>query len=90
MELKDLKTGMVVEARDGKKYLIINRDGKLCGIGMNCYMTLDVGYPHKSNMTWPADSNLDIMKVFKPALGVLTACFQMNATVFGNVKKYEK
>lgn len=69
MELKDLKTRMVVETRDGKKYLIINRDGKLCGIGMNCYMTLDVGYPHKSNMTWPADSNLDIMKVFKPALG---------------------
>ena len=29
MELKDLKTGMVVETRDGTKYLIINRDGKV-------------------------------------------------------------
>lgn len=69
MELKDLKTGMVVETRDGTKYLIVNQDGKLCCIGMNRYMTLDGGYPHKSNMTWPADSDLDIMKVFKPALG---------------------
>lgn len=69
MELKDLKTGMVVETREGKKCLIINRDGKLYGIGMNCYMTLDGGYPHKSNMTWPVNSDLDIMKVFKPALG---------------------
>ena len=68
MELKDLKTGMVVETREGKKYLIVNRDGKLCGIGMNCYMTLDGEDPHKSDMTWPTDSALDIMKVFKPAL----------------------
>ena len=35
MELKDLKTGMVVETRNGKKYLVVNRDGELCGIGMN-------------------------------------------------------
>ena len=68
MELKDLKTGMVVETRDGTKYLIVNQDGKLCGIGMNSYMSLDGRYPHKSDMTWPDDSNLDIMKVFKPAL----------------------
>ena len=26
MELKDLKTGMVVETRDGTKYLIVNQD----------------------------------------------------------------
>lgn len=32
MELKDLKTGMVVETRLGEKYLIVNRDGELCGI----------------------------------------------------------
>lgn len=68
MELKDLKTGMVVETRNGTKYLVVNRDGELCGIGMNCYMTLDGRYPHKSNMTWPNDSSLDIMKVFKPEL----------------------
>ena len=68
MELKDLKTGMVVETRDGAKYLIVNRDGELCGIGMNWYITLDGKYPHKSNMTWPDGSGLDIMKVFKPAL----------------------
>lgn len=68
MELKDLKTGMVVETRDGTKYLIVNQDGKLYGIGMNRYMSLDGGYPHKSDMTWPDDSDLDIMKVFKPAL----------------------
>lgn len=69
MELKDLQTGMVVETRLGKKYLIINLDGKLCGIGTNCYMTLDGRHPHESNMTWPYDSDLDIVKVFKPALG---------------------
>lgn len=69
MELKDLKTGMVVETRDGTKYLIVNRDGKLYGIGTDDYMSLDGEYPHKSNMTWPDDSDLDIMKVFKPALG---------------------
>lgn len=68
MELKDLKTGMVVETREGKKYLIVNRDGELCGIGMNSYMTLNGEHPHKSNMTWPNDSAVDIMKVFKPAL----------------------
>lgn len=51
MTLQDLKTGMVVEMRDGKKYLIVNRDGKLFCIGMNCYMTLDGEQPHKSNMT---------------------------------------
>ena len=68
MELKDLQTGMVVETRDGTKYLIVNLDGGLCGIGMNCYTTLDGAYPHKSNMTWPNNSDLDIMKVFKPAL----------------------
>ena len=48
MELKDLQTGMVVETRLGKKYLIINLDGKLCGIGTNCYMTLDGRHPHES------------------------------------------
>lgn len=69
MELKDLKTGMVVETRGGKKYLIVNRDGELCGIGMNNYMMFGGERPHKSNMTWPNDSDLDIMKVFKPALG---------------------
>ena len=68
MELKDLKTGMVVETRDGTKYLIVNRDGKLYGIGTNSYMPLDGEYSHKSNMTWPDSSDLDIMKVFKPAL----------------------
>ena len=68
MELKDLKTGMVVETRNGTKYLVVNRDGELCDIGMNCYMTLDGRDPHKSNMTWPNDSSLDIMKVFKPKL----------------------
>lgn len=68
MTLQDLKTGMIVEIRDGSKYLIVNRDGKLFGIGMDCYMTLDGEKPHKSNMTWPDDSNLDIMKVFKPEL----------------------
>lgn len=68
MELKDLQTGMVVETRLGKKYLIINLDGELFGIGMNCYITLDGEQPHKSNMTWPDNSDLDIMKVFKPAL----------------------
>lgn len=68
MELKDLKTGMVVETRDGTKYLVINRDGELCGIRMNSYMTLNGKHPHKSNMTWPNDSAIDIMKVFKPAL----------------------
>lgn len=51
MELKDLQTGMVVETRLGKKYLIINLDGKLCGIGTNCYMTLYGRHPHESNMT---------------------------------------
>lgn len=50
MTLQDLKTGMVVEMRDGRKYLIVNRDGKLFGIGMNCYMTLDGEQPHKSNL----------------------------------------
>lgn len=69
MELKDLKTGMVVETRNGTKYLIVNRDGKLYGIGTNSYMSLDGKYPHKSNMTWPDGSDLDIMKVFKPASG---------------------
>lgn len=69
MELKDLQTGMVIETRLGKKYLIINLDGKLCGIGTNCYMTLEGRHPHESNMTCPYDSDLDIVKVFKPALG---------------------
>lgn len=69
MTLQDLKTGMVVEIRDGGKYMIVNLDGELFGIGMNCYITLDGEQPHKSNMTWPDNSDLDIMKVFKPALG---------------------
>ena len=68
MELKDLKTGMVVETRDGTKYLIVNQDGKLYGIGVNGYMSLDGGCPHKSDMTWPDDSCLDIVKVFCPSL----------------------
>lgn len=32
MELKDLKTGMVVELRNGDKYLVINQAGKLSGM----------------------------------------------------------
>ena len=68
MTLQDLKTGMVVETRDGGKYMIVNLDVGLFGIGMNCYITLDGEQPHKSNMTWPDNSDLDIMKVFKPAL----------------------
>jgi hypothetical protein len=68
MTLQDLKTGMVVEIRDGGKYMIINLDGELFGIGMNCYVTLDGEQLYKSNMTRSDDSDLDIMKVFKPAL----------------------
>lgn len=90
MELKDLKTGMVVETREGKKYLIVNRDGKLYGIGMNSYMTLDGGYPHKSNMTWPEDSDLDIMKVFKPALGSFNRMLSDERNCIWNREKVRK
>ena len=68
MELKDLKTGMVVEVRDGGKYLVINQDGKLNGIGENCYITFNSLCAHKSDMTWPTDSCLDVVKVFRPVL----------------------
>lgn len=68
MELKDLKTGMVVELRNGDKYLVINQDGKLNGIRENSYITFNSLYAHKSDMTWPADSFLDVVKVFRPVL----------------------
>lgn len=90
MELKDLKTGMVVETRDGTKYLIVNQDGKLCGIGMNCYMSLDGRYPHKSDMTWPDDSDLDIMKVFKPALRKFSIMLSDERNCIWNREKVRK
>jgi hypothetical protein len=68
MELKDLKTGMVVELRNGDKYLVINQAGKLSGIRENSYITFNSLYAHKSDMTWSDDSCLDIVKVFCPSL----------------------
>lgn len=68
MELKDLKTGMVVELRNGDKYLVINQDGKLNGIRENSYITFNSKHAHKSDMTWPNDSSLDVVKVFRPIL----------------------
>lgn len=68
MELKDLKTGMVVELRNGDKYLVINQAGKLSGIRENSYITFNSLYAYKSDMTWPNDSCLDIVKVFCPSL----------------------
>lgn len=90
MELKDLKTGMVVETRDGTKYLIVNRDGKLYGIGMNGYMPLDGGYPHKSDMTWPDGSDLDIMKVFKPELRKFSSMLSDERNCIWNREKVRK
>lgn len=90
MELKDLKTGMVVETRDGTKYLIVNQDGKLYGIGMNVYMSLDGRYPHKSDMTWPDDSDLDIMKVFKPALRKFSIMLSDECNCIWNREKVRK
>ena len=90
MELKDLKTGMVVETRDGTKYLIVNQDGKLYGIGMNVYMSLDGRYPHKSDMTWPDDSDLDIMKVFKPALRKFSTMLSDECNCIWNREKVRK
>lgn len=68
MELKDLKTGMVVELRNGDKYLVINQAGKLSGIRENSYITFNSLYAYKSDMTWPTDSCLDVVKVFRPVL----------------------
>lgn len=90
MELKDLKTGMVVETRNGTKYLIVNQDGKLYGIGMNGYMSLDGRYPHKSDMTWPDDSDLDIMKVFKPALRKFSIMLSDERNCIWNREKVRK
>lgn len=39
---------------------LVSRDFELCGVQYDEYS--------KSNMTWPNDSSLDIMKVFKPEL----------------------
>ena len=72
MELKDLKTGMVVETRDG------------------CCMTLDGECPHKSNMTWPDGSNLDIMKVFKPALRKFSSMLSDERNCIWNREKVRK
>ena len=69
MTLQDLKTGMVVETREGDKFLVINRDGELCCIGEHEYTSLYGERPHRNDMTWTDGPELDIMKVFIPSIG---------------------
>lgn len=60
MKKSDLKSGMVVETRDGERYLSIEANGEifLLGYGEFTYMHL-----YEEDLTVIRSSNFDIVKV---------------------------
>ena len=65
MTKKDLKTGMVVETKDGRRYLVLAECQHLAGMKRNMeYET------HKDDLTYYKD-DLTICKVYKPSMSNL-------------------
>lgn len=60
MTKKDLRSGMVVETREGERYLVLT--DKQYFIGKNCYMEY---CSHNDDLTY-RNGKFDIMKVYAP------------------------
>lgn len=54
----DLKDGMIVETKEGKRYMIMK---DMC-VGSTCYMSLRT---HNDDLTYDFSRDLDIMKVYE-------------------------
>lgn len=74
----DLKNGMVVETREGKKYLVHNN--KLLHSNGNTYMALDgiSGFDDDLKDTYAYDDRYDIMRVYKSKAHLLKLLFDSN------------
>lgn len=65
MRLSDLRTGMVVETRNGRRYLVLQVEEGILFMGDDCYMESWCEPKHAEDMTCSGDSHT-IMKVFNP------------------------
>lgn len=74
----DLKNGMVVETREGKRYLVHNN--KLLHSDGNTYMALDgvSGFDDDLKDTYAYDNRYDIMRVYKSKAHLLKLLFLDN------------
>ncbi len=66
MKLKDLRPNMVVQTAENRKYLLIEEDGVLCGIGLGGYLEI-TGYTE--DLRCPECCCCDIDAVYRPGLG---------------------
>ena len=57
----DLKSGMVVEFRSGKKYMMVDYNGRLFGVGTATYFDDN----KNEDLTSPVRREWDIMKVYE-------------------------
>lgn len=62
MTKKDLRTGMVVETKEGKRYLVLAECEKM--VGIDYYMEYE---SHTDDLTYYED-RLTIVKVYKPTV----------------------
>ena len=67
MKKEDLKTGMLVEQRDGKKGIVLLKTSKGDIVGGDCGRELKIWYPFsqiKDDLTDIGDEKFDIVKVY--------------------------
>lgn len=63
MRKSDLRSGMVIELRNGLRYLLVDFNGKLNGIRDEGWHFI---YGYREDMTYSKTSEFDVVKVWKP------------------------
>lgn len=74
MKLKDLKTGMVIEIRNGERYLILRKDdGVLYAVRNEDWFDIHEKGDYNSDLTDSEFKEYDIMKIYEPCVNSLRA-----------------
>lgn len=68
MTKQDIENGMILETRDGERYMAIWSEGELYAVGTDLWMPLDT---HKNDLTYNMET-LDIMNIYRPSFGDFT------------------
>ena len=68
MKKSDLRSGMVVERRDGERFLLVDFGAEIVGVNGNSCWGLDYT---QENMSSVNDAKRDIVKVFEAEVGTL-------------------
>lgn len=76
MKKSDLKEGMIVEIRDGDRFVVRYVNDEVCLSGKAYWLDLTNGYT--SDLKYYSDSSLDIVKVYSSHSYVLRSLFEDN------------